>query len=77
MLGSHNAMLNLYEKISPGKADAVQFYEEKKLEASQSLQVFWDAGRDFNEADSGKYPIKNKKVLKHSLETIFWQIPTT
>lgn len=62
MLGSHNAMLNLYEKISPGKADAVQFYEEKKLEASQSLQVFWDAGRDFNEADSGKYPIKNKKV---------------
>ena len=62
MLGSHNAMLNLYERISPGKADAVQFYEVKKLEASQSLQVFWDAGRDFNEADSGKYPIKNKKV---------------
>ena len=62
MLGSHNAMLNLYERISPGKADAVQFYEEKKLEASQSLQVFWDAGRDFNEADSGKYLIKNKKV---------------
>ena len=62
MLGSHNAMLNLYERISPGKAYAVQFSEVKKLEDSQSLQVFWDAGRDFNEADSGKYPIKNKKV---------------
>ena len=62
MLVRHYAILNLNESFSPVKADAVQFYEVKKLEASQSLQVFWDAGRDFNEADSGKYPIKNKKA---------------
>ena len=62
MLGSHNAMLNLYEKISPGKADAIQFYEEKKMETTQVLQVFWDAGNDFSEENSTKYPIKNKKI---------------
>ena len=62
MLGSHTAMLSLYDRISPGKADAVQFYEEKKLEALQNLQIFWDAGKDFCEADSVKYPVRNHRV---------------
>ncbi len=62
MLGSHHAMQNLYGSISPGKADAVQLYEERKREASQTLQVFWDAGRDFNEEDSRRYPIKNREI---------------
>ena len=62
ILGNHNAMLNLYEKISPGKADDVQYYKEKKAEATQVLQVFWDTGSDFSEENSSRYPVKNKKI---------------
>ena len=62
MLGNHNSMLSLYPKISPGKADAVQFYEEKKFEEAQMLQVFWDTGSDFTEENSKKYPVKNKRI---------------
>ena len=62
MLGTHTAMLSMYDKISPGKADAVKFYEDKKLEALQNLQIFWDAGKDFCEEDSAKYPIRNHCV---------------
>ena len=62
MLGNHTAMRNLYDRISPGKADALEFYEEQKQRASRELQIFWDAGRDFNEADSIRYPFKNDEV---------------
>ena len=62
MLENHNSMLSLYPKISPGKADAVQFYEEKKFEEAQMLQVFWDTGSDFTEENSKKYPVKNKRI---------------
>lgn len=62
MLGTHTAMLDLYDKISPGKADVVKFYEEKKMEALQNLQIFWDNGRDFCEENSVKYPIRNHHV---------------
>ena len=62
MLGVHTAMINLYDRISPGKADAVKYYEEKKLEALQNLQIFWDTGKDFCEEDSVKYPIRNHRV---------------
>lgn len=62
MLGDHASMLSLYDRISPGKADALKFYEEQKQLASRELQIFWDAGRDFNETDSVRYPFKNNQV---------------
>ena len=62
MLGTHTSMLSLYDRISPGKANALEFYEEQKQRASRELQIFWDAGRDFNEEDSVRYPFKNDEV---------------
>ena len=61
MLGSHVSMLSLYNRISPGKADAVKFYEERKTEASQNLQIFLDTGNGYSEENSVKYPIRERR----------------
>lgn len=61
MLGSHASMLSLYNRISPGKADAVRFYEEKKTEAAQNLQIFLDTGNGYSEENSVKFPIKERR----------------
>lgn len=63
MLGSHASMLSLYRRISPGKADAVIFYEEKKKEAAQKLQIFLDTGSGFSEENSVKFPIKDRRCI--------------
>ena len=63
MLGSHASMLSLYRRISPGKADAVIFYEEKKKEAAQKLQIFLDTGSGFSEENSVKFPIKDRRCM--------------
>ena len=62
IVGTHTAMQMLYDKISPGKLDAVKLYEEKKLEAIRELQVFWDNGRGFNEEDSVRYAFRNGSI---------------
>ena len=61
MLGSHASILSLYNRISPGKADAVKFYEEKKMEASQNLQIFLNTGSGYSEENSVKFPIKEHR----------------
>ena len=62
LLGKHTAMRDLYDRISPGKADALEFYEEQRQRASGELQVFWDTGRGFCEEDSARYPFKNSEI---------------
>lgn len=62
IVGDHAAMQTLYDKISPGKLDAVRLYEQKKLDAVRELQIFWDNGREFCEEDSVRYAFRNGMV---------------
>ena len=39
----------------------MKFYEEKKMEASQNLQIFLDTGNGYSEENSVKYPIKERR----------------
>ena len=58
MQGSHIPLLAMYDEVSPGKADAVAWYERLRLAgAERRLQVFFDIGRDFCEEDSVQYPM--------------------
>lgn len=41
-------LLDMYEEVSPGKADALSFYEQLRIAgAERKLQVFYDRGKDF------------------------------
>ena len=56
--GSHVPLLDMYEDVSPGKADALSFYEQLRIAgAERKLQVFYDRGKDFSENDSEIYPM--------------------
>ena len=61
MLGNHASMLSLYNRISPGKADGVKFFEEKKMEASRNLQIFMDTGNGYSEEESVKFPVRQRR----------------
>lgn len=51
-------LLDMYEDVSPGKADALSFYEQLRIAgAERKLQVFYDRGKDFSENDSEIYPM--------------------
>lgn len=45
-------MRNMYAQISPGRVEVEDYYREKKQESLEMLQIFWDNGKSFNEADS-------------------------
>ncbi len=62
ILGEHTAMRNMYAQISPGRVDIEEYYRVKKLENMETLQIFWDNEKGFNESDSVRYPFKNKKI---------------
>lgn len=58
IMGSHVPLLDMYEEVSPGKADALSFYEQLRIAgAERKLQVFYDRGKDFSENDSEIYPM--------------------
>ena len=62
ILGEHAAMRNMYAEISPGRVEIADYYAEKKQESMENLQIFWDNGKSFNEADSVRYLFRNGKV---------------
>ena len=62
ILGKHTAMRNMYAEISPGRIEIEGYYVEKKQESMENLQIFWDNGKSFNEADSVRYLFRNRKV---------------
>ena len=62
ILGEHTAMRNMYAQISPGRVEVEDYYREKKQESLEMLQIFWDNGKSFNEADSVRYLFRNGKI---------------
>ena len=62
ILGEHTAMRNMYAEISPGRVEMADYYAEKKQESMENLQIFWDNGKSFNEADSVRYLFRNRKI---------------
>lgn len=63
MTGKHVPVLSLYDAISPGKLDAVEYYERiRGCGDERRLQVFFDRGQDFREADSFKYPMTRRGI---------------
>lgn len=56
--GKHVPLLNIYEEVSPGKADVRPYFEQLRLAGeARNLQVFYDKGRDFCEEDSILLPM--------------------
>ncbi|MDO5134835.1 MAG: class I SAM-dependent methyltransferase [Eubacteriales bacterium] len=63
LTGKHIPMLQLYDAISPGKLDVMDYY--KRIQGSgdgRRLQVFFDRGQDFQECDSFRYPMTRKGI---------------
>ena len=54
MEGKHVPLRSMYDEVSPGKVDVPAYYERIRAAfALRRLQVFYDRGSDFSEADSG------------------------
>lgn len=63
MVGKHIPMLHLYDAISPGKLDVVEYYQRiRGCGDERKLQVFFDRGQDFREIDSFKYPMNRRGI---------------
>lgn len=61
MVGKHIPMLSLYDEISPGKLDVMEYYDRiRGCGDERKLQVFFDRGQDFQERDSFKYPMTRR-----------------
>lgn len=71
MLGKHVPLLAMYEDVSPGKVDVLKIFEQVRIAtADRFLQMFYDKGQGFNEADSVHYPMSRHGV---SMEVSFPQ----
>ena len=58
MEGKHVPLRSMYDEVSPGKVDVPAYYERIRAAfALRRLQVFYDRGSDFSEADSDVYPM--------------------
>mgnify|MGYP000016547747 FL=1 len=54
----------MYDEVSPGKVDIMAYYDRIRAAcATRRLQVFYDRGNDFSEADSDIYP-----MTKHGID---------
>lgn len=63
MVGKHIPMLYLYDAISPGKLDVMEYYQRiRGCGDERKLQVFFDRGQDFRERDSFKYPMNRMGI---------------
>lgn len=64
MEGGHVPLREMYDEVSPGKVDIMAYYDRIRAAcATRRLQVFYDRGNDFSEADSDIYP-----MTKHGID---------
>ena len=68
MEGGHVPLREMYDEVSPGKVDIMAYYDRIRAAcATRRLQVFYDRGNDFSEADSDIYPMTNMELISESL----------
>ena len=59
MEGGHVPLREMYDEVSPGKVDIMAYYDRIRAAcATRRLQVFYDRGNDFSEADSDIYRLR-------------------
>ena len=60
-IGKTTLLKSILQLIKPYSGEE-DYYREKKQESLEMLQIFWDNGKSFNEADSVRYLFRNGKI---------------